>query len=590
MSMRQDAQSNRERDDRIDVALGLYQGVMAYDLEVRFEGERTGLQKDHMVRMIVELELDRAAQISDKTTKVSGNAAFEEARIMITDKRWNRPCGIRLRSFFAGDLSDSPWDGQQELAGLETDDEFDREQLTYQWRKDPSLGRWGARKYAIRGWENKVLHDQVQLQCWEDRERLLLKLMIEMTQGEEFVAGVLSGVPYPTVLPIQIRNVAIGGGQRAYVIFAASDVAAALLIAPAAVPLLERFGVSLMTVDDYKAVLTSTDDNVGSQVTDVTEAEREGRMMVIWGATEAMTAESLQSFFDQVHGPAQGSVYLVEPKRAYAPPNKLYVMVTQKVVEGSDDAARALLMSELIKCEPQAQARYNSQAITFKKSKSRIERAADKATWASVTRVRDGTLSQQSQQSGQSSMMSQTQLNQVINAFKNACLHDQAYQQQMAAALIHQMKAEFKAMAKEVGIQVVASLTQWRRDTAVELDQQFQESLDQGLVSACGRTGTYVASSPAPANVTMMNPQSAAEAQRQQQRQADRMNQQNIVHDSSREPTMMSPSPMNMQSQQFMTPPAGQFPSQQSMAAQVDPGMAQQMLNHMLNSGGNFHQ
>jgi hypothetical protein len=190
IKQRQDAQSNRERDDRIDVALGLYQDVMAYDLEVRFEGERTGLQKDHMVRMIVELELDRAAQISDKTTKVSGNAAFEEASIMITDKRWNRPCGIRLRSFFAGDLSDSPWDGQQELAGLETDDEFDREQLTYQWRKDPSLGRWGARKYAIRGWENKVLHDQVQLQCWEDRERLLLKLMIEMTQGAEFVTGV----------------------------------------------------------------------------------------------------------------------------------------------------------------------------------------------------------------------------------------------------------------------------------------------------------------------------------------------------------------------------------------------------------------
>ena len=210
MSMRQDAQSNRERDDRIDVVLGLYQGVMAYDLEVRFEGERTGLQKDHMVRMIAGLELDRAAKISDKTSKICGNAAFEEASTMITDTRWNRPCGIRLRSFFAGDLSDSPWDGQQELAGLETDDEFDREQLTYQWRKDPSLGRWGARKYAIRGWENKVLHDQVQLQCWEDRERLLLKLMIEMTQGAEFVDGVLSGVPYPTVVPLQVRNVAIG--------------------------------------------------------------------------------------------------------------------------------------------------------------------------------------------------------------------------------------------------------------------------------------------------------------------------------------------------------------------------------------------
>ena len=461
---------------------------------------------DLRVRERAKHEGEHATKISEKSHKVIGNAAFDEARLSAADddKRFNVPCGIRLRSYFTNDLPASPWDGEGSFAGLEEEGR-DGEQLTYLWRKDPTLGRWGARKYAIRGWENKMLYEQVQLQCWEDRERLLLKLLIEMTQGEEFVAGVLSGVPYPMVLPIQVRNVPIGGGQRAYVIFATSDVAAALLTAPAAVPLLERFGVSLMTVDDYKAVLTSTDDNIGSQVTDVTEAEREGRMMVIWGATEEMTADSLQGFFDEVHGPAQGSVYLVEPKRAYAPPNKLYVMVTQKVIEGSDDAARALLMSELIKCEPQAQSRYNSQAITFKKSKSRIERAAEKATWASVTRVRDGTLSQQQQQGGQSSMMTQTQLDQVITAFKNACLHDQAYQQQMAAALIHQMKAQFAAMAKEVGIQVVASLSQWRRDTAVELDQQFQESLDQGLVSACGRTGTYVASSPAPANVPRFN-------------------------------------------------------------------------------------
>ena len=134
-------------------------------------------------------------------------------------------------------------------------------------------------------------------------------------------------------------------------------------------------------------------DNVGSQVTDVTEAEREGRMMVIWGATEKMTADSLQEFFDQVHGPAKGLVELIRPKRAYAPPNKLYVMVTQKAVEGSDDAMRAALMLELIKCESQAQSRYQSQVFTFKKSKSRIERAAKRATWASVTRVRNGSVS-----------------------------------------------------------------------------------------------------------------------------------------------------------------------------------------------------
>ena len=152
-----------------------------------------------------------------------------------------------------------------------------------------------------------------------------------------------------------------------------------------------------MTVDEYKAVLTTIDGTVGSQVTDhdVTEAEREGRMMVIWGANDRMTAESLQEFFDQVHSPAKGTIELIEPKRAYAPPNKLYVMVTQKAVEGSDDAARAALISELIMCESQAQCKYPSQAITFKKSKSRIERANERATWASVTRVRNGSVSQQ---------------------------------------------------------------------------------------------------------------------------------------------------------------------------------------------------
>ena len=125
-------------------------------------------------------------------------------------------------------------------------------------------------------------------------------------------------------------------------------------------------------------------------------------------------------------------------------------------------------------CEPQAQSKYNSQAITFKRSKSRIQRAAEKATWANVTRVRDSALSQQQGVQQQSSMMTQMQLNQVISAFKNACLHDQAYQQQMAAALLHQMKAEFAAMAKEVGVQVVANLTQWRTDQTRMASHRFK--------------------------------------------------------------------------------------------------------------------
>ena len=193
--MKQDAKSNRERDDRIDVALGLFQGVMAYNIEVRFEGSRIGLQVYHMVRAIAKLEGDRATTISEKTHKVIGNAAFDEASAVDEDKRFNVPCGIRLRSYFTNDLPASPWDGEGSFAGLEEEGR-DGEQLTYLWRKDPTLGRWGARKYAIRGWENKMLYEQVQLQCWEDRERLLLKLMIEMTQGNEFVAGSFGGLEH----------------------------------------------------------------------------------------------------------------------------------------------------------------------------------------------------------------------------------------------------------------------------------------------------------------------------------------------------------------------------------------------------------
>ena len=251
-------------------------------------------------------------------------------------------------------------------------------------------------------------------------------------------------------------------------------------------------------------------------------------------------------------------------------------------------------MTDLIRCEPQTQARYNSQAITFKRSKSRIQRAAEKATWANVTRVRDSALSphQQGNQS-QSTLMTQAQLNQVISAFKNACLHDQAYQQQMAAALIHQMKAEFAAMAKEVGVQVVASLAQWRGDTAGELDRQFELNLDHGLVAACDRTGMIVTTSPVmqqqqpAASVTMMQQQQptqvmAAEQQRQQQRMADRTQQQFNVHSSSRDQPLSYGSPAPMTPSQYASPV--------TPASAVNPAMAAMLQQAMAGSGGHFIQ
>ena len=42
------AQINRANDAAIDDALGLFQGVMAYDIEVAVDAELTGLQMDHL--------------------------------------------------------------------------------------------------------------------------------------------------------------------------------------------------------------------------------------------------------------------------------------------------------------------------------------------------------------------------------------------------------------------------------------------------------------------------------------------------------------------------------------------------------------
>ena len=56
----QSAQSNRVNDDRIDGALGPFAGVMAYDIEVFLEGEHTGLQIDHIMRTVHDLEATRA--------------------------------------------------------------------------------------------------------------------------------------------------------------------------------------------------------------------------------------------------------------------------------------------------------------------------------------------------------------------------------------------------------------------------------------------------------------------------------------------------------------------------------------------------
>ena len=78
----------------------------------------TGLQLDHIVREVQELEGTRAGLISDDTLFISGNAAFTGASAVKECKRFGRKVGYQLKSFFANDIVTSSWDGQAEFDSL----------------------------------------------------------------------------------------------------------------------------------------------------------------------------------------------------------------------------------------------------------------------------------------------------------------------------------------------------------------------------------------------------------------------------------------------------------------------------------------
>ena len=244
--------------------------------------------------------------------------------------------------------------------------------------------------------------------------------------------------------------------------------------------------------------------------------------MIIWSAPASMTVEALQSFFDDpAIGQAAGSVVMIEPKRAYSN-GRRYVLVTQRKIVDAVPDQQANMMNELVMVETMARSFFQSQTIKFQKSRSRIERAQDKARYS--TRRENSTFAQVAAQPSysQSALLSQAQLDQMIGAFKSSMLHDVVYQQQMANALAQQLSRDFAdSFGKQVGAAVVNSLQQWQQQAVIENRQEFSMLMDAGLSDACERTGTYVVQSPQ--RIRLVDD---PESQRQQQRSSVRNQQQ----------------------------------------------------------------
>ena len=394
------------------------------------------------------------------------------------------------------------------------------------------LGKWGTRQVVVSGWESTAEHDGVRLASWEDKERVLTKICCDVLMSNEVVNGACHGVAHVTVPGLRVRNQPIGDGHRGFLIYTMSDVAVKWLQSPSGVDALAGFHIALHTVDAYKTILKTADSSVGSQVTDSMEAEREGRMMIIWSAPASMTVDALQGFFDDPSiGQAAGTVVMIEPKRAYSN-GRRYVLVTQKKIIDAVPDQQANMMNELVMVETMAQSFFQSQTIKFQKSRSRIERAQDKARYS--TRRENSTFAQVAAQPSysQSALLSQAQLDQMIGAFKSSMLHDVVYQQQMANALAQQLSRDFAdSFGKQVGAAVVNSLQLWQQQAVIENRQEFSMLIDAGLSDACERTGTYVAQSPQRIRI---DPAAHPESQRQQQRSnvRNQQQQQNLTRET----------------------------------------------------------
>ena len=390
---------NRARDDAIDDGLEGVSRAMCYDVFVEYKGERTPEQVNFIVSKVKEMEGTRAATISDVTNIVKGNEYLDRFSVPVHVNMFGAHIGVSLELYFDHDVVTSPWQGQDSFTGLVADDltegDGSGEVLTYKWSKDHLLGKWGTRQLVVSGWEATAEYEGVRLSSWEDKERVLTKILADVLMSDAVINGACHDVAHVTVPGVRVRSQPIGDGHRGFLLYTMSDVAVKSLKwlrSPSGVAALTDFHIALHTVDAYKTILNTADSSVGSQVTDSMEAEREGRMMIIWSAPASMTVEALQSFFDDpAIGQASGTVVMIEPKRAYSN-GRRYVLITQKKIIDAVPDQQANMMNELVMVETQAQSFFQSQTIKFQKSRSRIERAQDKARYS--TRRENNTFAQ----------------------------------------------------------------------------------------------------------------------------------------------------------------------------------------------------
>jgi len=359
--------SNREIDSGLGHALGAYVNVMCYDVWAVCDSQEPAVHAS-VCEAVLRQELIRVNAISPTTSVISGVPAIDRVCKSVPYQRYARTVGVAFRTFVAHDVKDSPFEGTGiYLLPKEGEDQMDGDQREYNWAKDPLVGRWSTRGGALSGWENKVEFDGIQMESREDRERQLTRAVVSVLLQNE--------PAYVFTPPLRVRNMSVGDSQRAFIVYTSSDAVWSKLCSQKIAAALDALGIKSLSVDDYKALLSTKDSTVGSQLTDAAEAAGEGRICVVWRITDAMTEESMTAFLNTGDLALVLTVESVEIKVALSNGARYALITLDPPVDGTTLESQ---MNQLLSCEPAAHSLWKSQDIRFKQSRTRLERAQAK--------------------------------------------------------------------------------------------------------------------------------------------------------------------------------------------------------------------
>ena len=165
-------------------AIGPFSNVSCYDVFVKRDVGDPSI--DDILPAVLDAEQERVALISSTTCVMRGVYGLNAVDLVVPWVHFGKPIGVRTKVYVSNDVVGSEWYGdgtyklQQDVSGVPLEDgELQGQEAgecvvgEYTWLRDPMLGRWGVRKYAIRGWEDKAQYDGKDLGSWEDRERAL---------------------------------------------------------------------------------------------------------------------------------------------------------------------------------------------------------------------------------------------------------------------------------------------------------------------------------------------------------------------------------------------------------------------------------